>query len=148
MGSITFEVVAEPKPGGSKRAITHRHTGRTIVIDACKGNKAWRNEVAKAARIAWPYNEPLDCPCECSYTFRMKRPQSHFRTGKYSDQLKPSAPQEHTTRPDVTKLIRSTEDALTGILWKDDSQVTTQHATKEYVDNANNKPCAEITLEW
>jgi len=36
------------------------------------------------------------------------------------------------SRPDLTKLIRSVEDALTGILWRDDAQVISQVALKRY----------------
>jgi Holliday junction resolvase RusA-like endonuclease len=38
----------------------------------------------------------------------------------------------HTTKPDTTKLLRATEDALRGIAWADDNQVCEQHAFKLY----------------
>jgi Holliday junction resolvase RusA-like endonuclease len=47
--------------------------------------------------------------------------------------LKASAPANHTIKPDVTKLVRSLEDSLKGIVWLDDSQVVKQSASKRYV---------------
>ena len=35
-------------------------------------------------------------------------------------------------RPDLSKLIRATEDALTGIIYADDAQIVDIHAKKEY----------------
>ena len=37
-----------------------------------------------------------------------------------------------TTAPDLSKLVRGFEDAVKGILWKDDSQVTAITASKAY----------------
>ena len=39
-----------------------------------------------------------------------------------------------TTRPDTSKLVRGAEDALNGVIWKDDAQVITIIATKAYCD--------------
>jgi hypothetical protein len=63
--------------------------------------------------------------------FKMPRPQSHL--GRAGNPL-PSAPAFHTTRPDATKLWRSTEDALTGIMWSDDAQIVLQTIQKRYAD--------------
>ena len=62
----------------------------------------------------------------------MPRPKGHYRTGKNALILRKNAPEHPTTKPDATKLLRSTEDALTGILWKDDAQIWCQNVTKTY----------------
>jgi Holliday junction resolvase RusA-like endonuclease len=36
------------------------------------------------------------------------------------------------TRPDVLKLARAAEDALTGIVWRDDSQIVHETLAKVY----------------
>jgi Holliday junction resolvase RusA-like endonuclease len=48
--------------------------------------------------------------------------------------------------PDTTKLVRSTEDALKGICWRDDSQVVYQVASKEYAARGG-IPGADIKIE-
>jgi crossover junction endodeoxyribonuclease RusA len=49
---------------------------------------------------------------------------------------KPKRPKHdrHITRPDLDKLVRGICDALTGIIWLDDAQVTVISATKAYAD--------------
>jgi hypothetical protein len=42
------------------------------------------------------------------------------------------APQVPTPKPDLTKMVRAAEDAMAGIVWKDDSQVCGQITTKDY----------------
>ena len=49
---------------------------------------------------------------------------------------------EVTTKPDVDKLARAALDALTGVLWADDSQVVSLHAQKEYAGEA--QPCGAL----
>ncbi len=48
--------------------------------------------------------------------------------------VKPSKRPHLTTKPDLSKLVRGAEDALTGVLFRDDSQVVTLVASKRYVD--------------
>jgi len=65
-------------------------------------------------------------------TFYRSRPGSHFGTGSNAGKLKASAPKRPPTKPDLTKLVRAAEDALKGVLWRDDGQVTDQHTRKRY----------------
>ena len=74
-------------------------------------------------------------PLSVSFSFAMPRPGSHYGTGRNADKLKPSAPAGHTSKPDITKLIRSTEDALKGIAWVDDTQIVSQSAGKMYTND-------------
>ena len=120
--TIAFFVPSTPRPGGSKRYVGH---GR--IIEDCKKNKDWRACVALSAFEHFP--SPLLGALSVAITFYMPRPKGHFRK---DGSLKPKAPMYHTTKPDTTKLVRSTEDALTGIAWHDDAQVVEQRASKRY----------------
>jgi Holliday junction resolvase RusA-like endonuclease len=78
----------------------------------------------------------------------MPRPKGHFGTGKKTGILKATAPYFHTSKPDATKLTRSTEDACKGILWPDDSAVSQQAITKAYEDGRGPGVLIEVeTLE-
>ena len=127
-----INIASTPATAGSKRAFHNKKTGRTWITDDCTRGKEWRATVRAAAerqRITRKlYSEPLALTVD----FRLPRPKSHFRTGKCSNVLKPSAPVLHSKRPDLTKLLRAIEDALTGVLWKDDSLIVFQVATKSY----------------
>ena len=48
--------------------------------------------------------------------------------------VKNSSPVHHLQKPDTDKLIRAILDALTGIIYKDDSQVDAIHVTKKWAD--------------
>ncbi len=127
-GVVVVEVNGLPRPAGSKRVFLVGKDRRPVVTDDCKGGPDWRATVQHA--IARVYRgAPLEGPLELSLYFTMPRPGGHLgRTGN----LRPSAPPYPTRKPDVTKLIRAVEDAATGLLWRDDSQVVTQAAAKRY----------------
>jgi Holliday junction resolvase RusA-like endonuclease len=129
--NIVISVYGLPKPAGSKRVFPVGKAGgpqRLVVTDdsGAKG-RDWRATIQHA--IAAVYHEPpLLGPLELVCAFTVPRPRGHAgRRG-----LRPSAPGYPTTRPDVTKLLRSVEDSATGLLWADDAQIVTQTATKRY----------------
>lgn len=129
---IVFRVFDTPKPGGSKRGFVVN--GRVCIVDASK-NKDWRSAVKHAALEAIKTSGeamPLRGPLKLDVTFFMPRPKSHYRTGKNAHILRDDAPGYHTSKPDATKLLRSTEDALTGVLWNDDAEIAVQVVTKQY----------------
>lgn len=127
---ISFFVPGKPAPGGSKRGFVTK-TGKVAMVDMGKNNKEWRSDVRAAALMAYQ-GQPLTQALCVLTIFLMQRPKSHYGTGKNADKLKPDAPIWHTSAPDTTKLFRSTEDALTGIIWNDDAQIVQQKLTKRY----------------
>lgn len=143
---LVFTVLGRAQPAGSKRAFAIRKggvpTGQIAVTDANPKAKSWQNEVRCAARDAlcasdapleWATDGPvLLGPLNVSMTFYCSRPKSHYRAGKHADQLKDSAPQFPTGRPDALKLARGTEDACTGTVWRDDAQVVDLDVHKRY----------------
>jgi Holliday junction resolvase RusA-like endonuclease len=130
---LKFFVPGIPAPGGSKRAFYIKELKRAIVAPASKKTKPWMQAVAGCVRAEYD-GEVLQGPLSVEFQFRFLRPKSHYRTGQYAGYVKNSAPLYPTGRPDRTKVMRSTEDALTGILWKDDSQIVAGDATKIYVE--------------
>jgi Holliday junction resolvase RusA-like endonuclease len=129
---IRFTVAGTPVPGGSKKAWAHPTTGRILVADdsGARGRE-WRARVAAVAQQAWP-DGPLEGPLVLTVTFHLARPKGHFGTGKNARNTRPSAPLYPANKPDTSKLVRALEDALTGVLWRDDSQVVTQHVAKRW----------------
>lgn len=141
---ITFFVPGVPAPGGSKTARAFVKNGKpfAVVHDAGgKKNKNWRSIVALCGRDA--FKRPLlDEPLRVEVMFHMPRPKAHFHTGRRAGELRADAPKFHTNAPDVLKLMRSTEDALTGIIWRDDKLIVDEQITKPYSD----KPGATIRV--
>jgi Holliday junction resolvase RusA-like endonuclease len=148
---IAIRAYGIPRPGGSKRSFVpglrqgmsfdpRKH--RPIIVDDCKKNKEWRQDVKDAADKVKP-EQPLHGPLLVVCVFYMPRIKAHYRTGKNAGLLRPDAPLLHTTKPDATKLWRSTEDALTGIIWRDDAQIAHQVIVKRYTSE---QPGAEIKI--
>lgn len=140
---VWFDVDGTPAPGGSKNAFRNRCTGRIVVVDAGgKRNRDWRAAVAAAGRAAMAGRDMPAPPLMLTVVFRMPRPQAHLnRHGK----LRRSSPVLPVSRPDLTKLLRSTEDALTGIVYADDAAIAEQWVAKLYA-HPNEKPGARITV--
>jgi Holliday junction resolvase RusA-like endonuclease len=130
---LIFNVFGEPAPGGSKKGFFIKKIKRVVMAPASSKTKPWMSLVSAAAREAFQ-GELLTEPISLKLTFRFVRPKNHYGSGKNANILKESAPQHKTTKPDLTKLIRSTEDALTGFVWRDDSQIVKQETTKIYID--------------
>jgi Holliday junction resolvase RusA-like endonuclease len=128
-GAIKFFVPGTPKPGGSKKAFYNPKMGRAIIVDDCDKNKDWKTAVSFAAKQVMQGRQLLSGPLRVIVHFNMPRIKGHFRTNGL---LKPNAPIYHTVKPDATKLMRSTEDALTGIVWRDDAEIAKQEIVKLY----------------
>lgn len=77
---------------------------------------------------------PKGCPITMNLMFSMPRPKGHYGTGKNEGELKPSAPMEHTKKPDLDNMIKFVKDCLNGVLWHDDSQVVMVTAIKRYTE--------------
>jgi len=106
--------------------------------DPSKGDKGDFLAKAMANRPEVPRDEPL----QVNLSFHFIRPKSHYRTGRYADQLKPSAPLWHTKTPDADNLTKFVCDALNGIFWRDDSCVSVLIVTKRYSE----RPRTEIEI--
>ena len=142
MNSIEFFIPGLPKPGGSKRFLGMSKKGRAIIADDCVKGKDWRASVAFGAREAMRQQPPTEDALCVRMTFCLPRPKGHYRTGNNAHLIREAAPKFPTSKPDVLKLARSTEDAMTGIVWKDDSATVTLVLKKRYSDT----PGVEIAV--
>ena len=133
MRELLFFVAGKPQPGGSKRMVKNKATQQSMIIDANPKAKDWKSSVAQVAASTFQGIEPFAGPVKVSFRFQLSRPKGHFGSGKNADQVKLSAPKFPTGKPDVLKLARSTEDSLTGILWRDDAQIVHEVLKKVYV---------------
>jgi Holliday junction resolvase RusA-like endonuclease len=116
---ITLVTLGRPAPQGSKR-----HVGRGIMVESSKHVKPWRDAVRSDAALQMSGEAPLDEAVELDMVFTFTRPKSHYRTGKNAHLLRDDAPKRPGTIPDLSKLARSTEDALkdAGVI-RDDSLI-------------------------
>jgi Holliday junction resolvase RusA-like endonuclease len=99
-----FSVLGQPAPQGSKR-----HVGRGVMVESSKKVLPWREAVKAAA----PSGPMLDGPIAVRLVLTLPRPKSARKTELHPYRI-----------PDLSKLVRSTEDAITDAgLWADDARV-------------------------
>jgi crossover junction endodeoxyribonuclease RusA len=121
MTEIRFSVLGRPQQKGSKQVF--RNGNRFVVRDANVNAKPWADRVSAAAREAYG-GDLLRDAVEVEMTCYFARPKSHFGSGRNAGTVLASAPRSMIAMPDVDKLARCALDALTGVVFKDDSQVT------------------------
>jgi Holliday junction resolvase RusA-like endonuclease len=146
---VAFEVFGVAVAKGSARSfgfLLRDHAGqpvigkngkpiiRTATTNANPKTKGWEQLVREQAQTVAAAGVFVG-PVVLTVTFRLPRPQSL-----------PKRSVHHTKKPDVDKLVRATNDALTGVLYIDDSQVVDLHARKCYAA-IGATPSAHITVE-
>lgn len=129
---IEFFVPGTARTAGSKSAFKDKKTGKIHVTHAGKHSKAWMDSVKWFAMKATNRMVLLDEPLVLGLIFLRDRPKGHYGSGRNEGVLKDSSPTFPTSKPDLTKLTRAVEDALTGIVWKDDSRVVKHDTVKLY----------------
>ena len=137
--TIIIRVFGTPGPQGSKRFMGVSKAGKGILVESSSKVKVWRESVKAAAwevlnaRLcdldAIPVVERgllrktggMSGPIHLEVTFTMARPKSAKKGAVPS------------TRPDLSKLIRSTEDALTDVgAYEDDARIVECLARKVF----------------
>ena len=116
---ISFRVHGLPVPQGSTRAFVVN--GRPVITSAAKGLSSWRRLVADVAQRFAP-DEPWEGPVGIELHFGIPKPKSAPKRRRvWPDK-----------RPDLDKLTRAVLDALTYVVFADDSQVVDIAASKDY----------------
>jgi len=114
---IRIEVRGTPAPMGSKKFVGLSKKGKGLLVESSKAVKPWREAVKWAAIEAGSRDARerfILGPVIASMVFTVRKPSSAPKRRK----TYPS------TKPDLSKLLRSTEDALTDAgVWEDDARV-------------------------
>ena len=127
---LSLRAVGKPAPQGSK---VWRSNG--AMTESSPDLWPWRSAVSMAAAQKMNGQPPLEGPVSTIMVFKFTRPKSHYGTGKNAGQLRPGAPSHPDGPPDLDKLLRSTNDALTDArVVGDDAQICSTWSDKEYAD--------------
>jgi Holliday junction resolvase RusA-like endonuclease len=123
-------------PKGNMRAFTPKGWARPIITDGGgKSLKLYASGISNAARAEMERRGLVvadpDQPFELHAVFYRDRPKSH-RTA--SGALKANAPAFPTSAPDFDKLVRSVCDALTKVIYADDSRIVRAVIEKRFAD--------------
>lgn len=141
---IAFDVLGLPAPKGSSQAFAFKRgdgsVGARVVPGGDKKTReriiGWDGAVRDAAagaigsgRVTPPF---VAVPLVVSIVFRLARPGGHYGKGKNAGKLTPKAPEFPSGKPDIDKLARTTLDAMTGIIFDDDSRIARLELDKIY----------------
>lgn len=121
---IEFTVFSKPEPQGSSKAFMPKGARFPIVTSDNPALKGYRQQIAIEAmsmmRESGQFLIERKSPLKLTVSFYVARPAS---------KSKKAYP---VCRPDLDKLCRAIGDALTGICYEDDSQITKLEAEKIY----------------
>lgn len=153
MSELRFFVDGRPQTAGSKVALPIVKDGKRVATRIHEsGNRelkrSWRQDIQAAASGAmessgWVKSHEA---VTLSLTFHRLRPAGHYGSGRNERTLKPSAPVHPTTKPDALKLARAAEDAMTGVVWADDSQVVDGRQAKVFADRFSGREGVEVVV--
>lgn len=137
--SYRIVVYGSPAPQGSKKFVGTfaGKDGRqhAKLVESSKKVRPWRDDVKAAALLVRDGRPPLDGPLIVRMVFTLPKPASSPKTRR-------SWPMR---KPDVSKLVRSTEDALTDAgIWADDARVV-EYARLAKVFPGEDKDALEST---
>lgn len=136
--SISFVVLGKPATAGNKRPITFRRADGSVGARVIEGRtkeatahaQTWRSDVRDAARAVYS-GQPLEGPLRLELVFVIPRPAGHYRKSGELSRVGLAMPYP-TTRPDSSKRLRAFEDALSTVIWQDDSQIVQHVVSKVY----------------
>lgn len=126
-------MLGQPAPQGSKK-----HVGKGVMVEMSKRLKPWRRAVAEYAAVAMAaagHPAPLDGQIVAEMVFTVRaRPTGRPTWWPAGLPWSRRAWWLPASAPDLSKLIRATEDALTGVVWRDDARVVAYRcAAKVYI---------------
>lgn len=135
MTEISFFAYGNPAPQGSKRFVGKNKSGHGVMVEMSKNLPSWRSAVIDYASVAYD-GPPLDGALELFVLFWFPRTTTARKNATWK-----------TPAPDLSKLVRSTEDALkiAGLII-DDARIVRLVTEKRYVTTDNNRVGADIRI--
>ena len=138
---VTFKVDANPV--GKQRA---RYVKRGNFVQAYTPEKTRTYEtlIRDSAIEAMGSSEPLETPVNLYLYIRVPIPKSYSKK-KVEDCL--NGLDKPIRKPDASNILKSVEDGMNGVVYKDDSQIVNLHVTKVYSSLAGVDICVKECLD-
>jgi Holliday junction resolvase RusA-like endonuclease len=138
---VTFNV--EGNPVGKQRA-RYAKRGNFVTAYTPEKTRSYEALIKDAARQAMGSSSPLDTPVSLYLYIRVQIPAS---ATKKRLQAIASGDEKPTKKPDASNILKSVEDGMNGVVYKDDSQIVNIHVTKVYSSQAGVDICVKECLE-
>jgi Holliday junction resolvase RusA-like endonuclease len=131
---LTFKVDVAPIPKGRPR---FARRGGFVSTYTDKKTLDYEKIISDHARLAMGSSEPLEGPIDAFIYFSMPIPVSYSK--KRAEACKQGI--ERPMKMDIDNQVKAIFDGMNGIVYKDDSQIVSLHATKVY-----GEPSVEIMV--
>lgn len=139
---LEFTVIGVAIPKGNHRALMLKGMKFPIITESNRSVASWQQLVAEGASHAiqdLPASERglLTGGVRLTAAFYLPRPKKYHKPGVHVAHLK---------APDLDKLIRGLGDALSKVVWQDDSQIIELVAVKRYAA-IDESPHVDVLVE-
>ncbi len=138
---ITFKVDANPV--GKQRA-RYAKRGNHVMAYTPDKTRNYETLIKAAAIEAMGASEPLETPINLYLYIRAPIPKS---LSKKRLEACLNGLEKPIKKPDASNVLKSVEDAMNGVVYKDDSQIVNIHVTKVYCSVSGIDVCVKECLD-
>jgi Holliday junction resolvase RusA-like endonuclease len=138
---VTFKV--DGNPVGKQRA-RYVKRGNFIQTYTPEKTRTYESLIKDAAIEAMGSSEPLETPVTLYLYIRVPMPKSYSKK-RIEDCLNGS--EQPTKKPDASNILKSVEDGMNSVVYKDDSQIVNIHVTKVYSSESGVDICVKECLQ-
>ena len=137
---VTFSVDVTPVPKARARHFIHGTRLRTYTPEKTRN---YETKIKEAGIQAMGSSEPLETPVTLCLYIRLPIPKSY---SKKRIEACLNGLEQPIKKPDASNILKSVEDGLNGVVYKDDSQIINIHVTKVYSSQGGVDICVKECL--
>lgn len=138
---VTFKVDGDPV--GKQRA-RYAKRGNFVQAYTPEKTRTYESLIKESAKQAMGSSEPLETPVTLYLYIRVPIPKSV--TKKRLEAIN-NGSEKPIKKPDASNILKSVEDGMNGVVYKDDSQIVNIHVTKVYSSQSGVDICVKECLE-
>ena len=138
---VTFKVDANPV--GKQRA-RYVKRGNFVQTYTPEKTRTYETLIKYAAIEAMGSSEPLETPVSLYLYIRAPIPKSYSKK-KVADCL--NGFDKPIKKPDASNVLKSVEDAMNGVVYRDDCQIVNFHVSKVYSSQSGIDVCVKECLD-
>jgi Holliday junction resolvase RusA-like endonuclease len=138
---VTFKLDADPV--GKQRA-RYARRGNFVQTYTPDKTRTYESLIKEAATEAMGSSEPLETPVNLYLYNRAPIPKSYSKK-KIVDCL--NGLEKPIKKPDASNVLKSVEDAMNGVVYRDDCQIVNFHVSKVYSSQSGIDVCVKECLD-
>jgi Holliday junction resolvase RusA-like endonuclease len=138
---VTFTV--DGTPVGKQRA-RYARRGNFVQTYTPEKTRTYESLIKEKAIEAMGSSEPLETPVTLYLYIRVPMPKSY---SKKRTEACLNGSEQPIRKPDASNILKSVEDGMNSVVYKDDSQIVNIHVTKVYSSQAGVDICVKECLE-